>query len=137
MISVGAQPGVVCTNVHAFVVSVITPQPNRAALPAIRSPKVAIVVGALVGTLLSVLVDPPHPAQTIVALAAAFGFLAALSLGTRVRRRDWYAVQLMLSLNLAVLAVTEHTSLGIPITALVAASAVGLALVATLQRFRG
>jgi hypothetical protein len=101
-----------------------------------RSPRIAIVAGALVGVVLSVVADPPDPAQTIVALAAACGFLAALSLGARAQRRDWYAVQLMLSLNLAVFAATQRPLVGIPISVVVAASAAGLATVATLQRFR-
>lgn len=114
----------------------ITDRPRRTAPTAVRSPTIAIVAGALVGVALSVLANPPHPAQAIVALAAACGFLAVVSLGARARPHDWYVVQLMLSLNLAVFAATEHALIGIPITAAVAASGAGLATVATFQRFR-
>ncbi len=101
----------------------------------IRSPSLAIVVGALLGLALTLLADPPDPAQTITALAAAGGFLAAIWLGPRATRRDWYPVQLMLSLNLGVFAVTERRTLGTPVTVLIGASAVLLALVAVMQRF--
>jgi len=101
-----------------------------------RSPRIAIILGAILGVVLSVLANPPDPAQTTVALAAASGLLAVLRLGGRAGRRDWYPVQLMLSLNLGVFVLTQHALLGVPVSVMVGASAVALATVAACQRFR-
>jgi hypothetical protein len=76
-------------------------------------------VGAVVATLLAAVGDARHPAQVVVAIAAACAFLAALSRGRRAVPADWFTVRVLLAGNLVVFGISNAHRLGMSLAVLV------------------
>ena len=93
--------------------------------------RTAAIASAIAAAGLAIAGHAAHPAQVVLAVAAACSFLALLRARRRPSAADWFVVRALLAGDLALFGISEANQLGTPVAAFAVISGVALASTAT------